>query len=126
MSDIGHNTGHGQLKAFISRIERLEVEGKAIDADKKDVYAEAKATGFDVKIMKKVIAIRRKDPADLQEEEALVETYLNALNASPPPASVSRAPAREAEPETAAESLPVAVSEPIDLDIPPFLDRRPK
>lgn len=68
-----------QLKQFISQIERLEEEKKALGDDIKDKFAEAKAVGFDPKIMKKVIALRKKPKAERTEEEQLIETYLHAL-----------------------------------------------
>lgn len=68
-----------QLKAFVERVERLEEEQKAINDDKKDVYGEARSMGFDVKILKRVIALRRKDPDQRLEEEAILDTYLRAL-----------------------------------------------
>lgn len=67
------------LKLFVERIERLEEECKTINDDKRDVYAEAKSSGFDVKALKAVIAYRRKDPADAEEQQTVFETYLNAL-----------------------------------------------
>lgn len=68
-----------QLRSFIERIERLEEEKKGIAEDIKEVYAGAKAVGFDVKILRKVIAIRKMDQADRQEQEALLEVYLHAI-----------------------------------------------
>lgn len=68
-----------ELKQFIERIERLEEEAAGINADKKEVYAEAKGRGFDTKAMKQILAIRRKDSAERQEEEAVLELYLQAL-----------------------------------------------
>jgi len=68
-----------QLKAFIERIERLEDEKMALADDIKEVYAEAKGTGFDTKIMRKIISLRKKDHAERQEEEAIMELYLQAL-----------------------------------------------
>ncbi|MGR6465427.1 DUF2312 domain-containing protein [Rhizobium sp. PAMB 3182] len=86
MTGAGRNSGadvHGiardQLKAFVERIERLEEENKAINDDKKDVYGEAKSMGYDVKILKQVIAIRRKDKDQRLEEQAILDTYLAAL-----------------------------------------------
>lgn len=84
MSKVGHNSDinaatAGQLKAFIERLERLEEEKKTIAADIKDVYGEAKANGFDVKTLRKIISLRRKEASDRQEEAALLETYLHAL-----------------------------------------------
>jgi uncharacterized protein (UPF0335 family) len=68
-----------QLKAFIERIERLEEEKKALSDDIKDVYGEAKGTGFDTKIIRKIVALRKKDHAERKEEEAIMELYLEAL-----------------------------------------------
>ncbi|GEL42281.1 UPF0335 protein [Methylorubrum extorquens] len=68
-----------QLKSIIDRIERLEDEKVGIAGDIKDVYAEAGANGFDVKTLRKIVALRRKDHDERQEEEALLETYLVAL-----------------------------------------------
>jgi uncharacterized protein (UPF0335 family) len=68
-----------QLKAFIERIERLEEEKAAIAGDIKDVYSEAKANGFDTKILRKVVSIRKQDKAERQEQEAILELYLQAL-----------------------------------------------
>jgi uncharacterized protein (UPF0335 family) len=68
-----------QLKAFIERIERLEEEKAGISGDIKDVYAEAKGTGFDTKVLRKIIALRKRDHAERQEEEAILELYMQAL-----------------------------------------------
>lgn len=68
-----------QLKAFIERIERLEEDKTAITGDIREVYAEAKANGFDVKIMRKVVALRKKDRNERLEEEAVLDLYLRAL-----------------------------------------------
>lgn len=68
-----------QLRQFISQIERLEEEKKGIAGDIKDKFLEAKATGFDVKAMRKVLAARRKSRAERQEEEAVVDVYMHAL-----------------------------------------------
>lgn len=69
----------GQLKSLVERIERLEEEKKTIGADIKEVYAEAKGHGFDTKILRKVIALRKKDKDAAQEEQALIELYADAL-----------------------------------------------
>jgi uncharacterized protein (UPF0335 family) len=69
----------GQLKSIIERIERLEEEKKAIAGDIKEVYAEAKGHGFDTKILRKVVSLRKKDANERQEEEAILELYLAAL-----------------------------------------------
>lgn len=73
----GHNSvGSGdQLKTIIERIERLEEEKKTFADDIKEVYAEAKGNGFDTKIIRKVIARRKRDRDELKEEEALIELY---------------------------------------------------
>ena len=68
-----------RLRSFIERIERLEEEKLALVADIKEVYAEAKGTGFDVKTMRRVISLRRMDASDRQEAAFLLDTYLSAL-----------------------------------------------
>ncbi len=67
------------LKAIIERIERLEEEKAALASDIRDVYSEAKAKGFDTKILRKIVGIRKKDHAERQEEEAILDLYLTAL-----------------------------------------------
>ena len=71
------NAGH--LRAFVERIERLEEEKKALSGDIKDVYAEAKANGFDAKIMRKIVSIRKQDRDSRIEEETILDLYLAAL-----------------------------------------------
>ena len=73
----------GQLKSLVERIERLEEEKKGIADDIRDVFAEAKAQGFDTKIMRQVIRLRKKDTAERQEEEALLDLYMHALGMAP-------------------------------------------
>ena len=68
-----------RLKSFSERIERLEEEKKALGADVKEVYGEAKSSGFDPKIMRKVVALRKLDPNDRQEQESLLQVYLDAV-----------------------------------------------
>lgn len=68
-----------RLKLLIERIERLEEEKKGIADDIKDVYAEAKAVGYDPKIMRKVVSLRKMDTADRREQDDLLETYKSAL-----------------------------------------------
>jgi uncharacterized protein (UPF0335 family) len=68
-----------QLKAIVERIERLEEEKKAIADDIRDVYAEAKGNGFDVKTLRTVVRLRKQDKNDRAEQEAILETYLHAL-----------------------------------------------
>ena len=75
----GHNTGSAQLKSFVERIEQLEDEKRALAEDLKEVYAEAKGSGFDTKQLRRVIAYRKKDPEQVQEEEAVFEMYLHSL-----------------------------------------------
>ena len=72
-----------QLRAFIERIERLEEEKKTIAEDIKDVYGEAKSMGFDVKVLRKVISIRKLDTNERMELDALTDTYLAALGMLP-------------------------------------------
>jgi uncharacterized protein (UPF0335 family) len=69
----------GQLKSLIERIERLEEEKAALTADIREVYAEAKGHGFDVKIIRQVIRMRKIETADRQEQEAILDLYLSAL-----------------------------------------------
>ena len=68
-----------QLRSFVERIERLEEEKKTIADDIKDVYAEAKGTGYDTKILKQVIKIRKQDKSEREEQEAILDLYLAAL-----------------------------------------------
>lgn len=68
-----------RLRLLIERIERLELEKKGIGDDIKDVYQEAKATGYDAKILRAVIRLRKMKPDDRKEFEAVLETYMNAL-----------------------------------------------
>lgn len=68
------------LRAFIERIERLEEEKKTISDDIKEVYAEAKGNGFDTKAIRALIRLRKKDPAERQEEESILDLYKAALN----------------------------------------------
>jgi uncharacterized protein (UPF0335 family) len=67
------------LKAFVERIERLEEEKKAIADDVRDVYAEAKANGFDTKALRAVVQLRRQDVDERREYEAILDTYMHAL-----------------------------------------------
>jgi len=78
MSDV-HGVARDQLRSFIERIERLEEEKKTISDDIKDVYGEAKGTGFDTPTLRKVIAIRKQDRDERMEQEAVLDTYLFAL-----------------------------------------------
>jgi uncharacterized protein (UPF0335 family) len=82
MPDVGGIAGD-RLKSFVERIERLEEEKKALANDIKEVYAEAKGTGFDIKIMRQIIRMRRMDKDDLDEQETLLDVYRRALGMLP-------------------------------------------
>ena len=68
-----------QLRAFIERIERMEEEKRAIADDIKEIYSEAKGNGFDTKVLRQVVRIRKQDHAERLEQEALLELYMAAL-----------------------------------------------
>ena len=74
-----HGLARDQLRAFVERIERLEEEKKTIADDIKEIYAEAKGNGFDVKVLRKVVAIRKQDASERLEQEAILDLYLHAL-----------------------------------------------
>ena len=74
---------HGQLKSIVERIERLEEEKKVIAGDIKEVYAEAKANGFDTKILRKVISLRKKEVTEREEEQSMLDVYMAALGMIP-------------------------------------------
>jgi uncharacterized protein (UPF0335 family) len=74
-----NTTAQGKLKSLIERIERLEEDKAAVANDLKEVYAEAKGEGFDVKIVRKVVRLRKQDSAKRQEEEALIDLYISAI-----------------------------------------------
>ncbi|MBL8688257.1 MAG: DUF2312 domain-containing protein [Rhodospirillaceae bacterium] len=78
MADVGGISGE-RLKSFIERIERLEEEKAALAADIKDVFAEAKGNGFDTKIMRQILKIRKMDKDDVDEQETLLDLYKQAL-----------------------------------------------
>ena len=78
MSDIG-GVASDRLKSFVERIERLEEEKKALADDIRDVYSEAKGAGFDVKILRQVIRLRKMEPNDRNEMEEVLSVYLRAL-----------------------------------------------
>ena len=73
------NVAADQLRLFIERIERLEEEKKTISDDIRDVYAEAKGNGFDVKALRTIVRLRKQDADERREQEAILETYLHAL-----------------------------------------------
>lgn len=77
--DVLNSAAQGRLRTIIERIERLEEDKAAVMADMKEVFAEAKGEGYDVKILRKVIRIRKQDKAKRQEEDAILDLYLSAL-----------------------------------------------
>jgi uncharacterized protein (UPF0335 family) len=79
ITESSQTVAAGQLRAFIERIERLEEDKKTISEDIKEVYAEMKGTGFDTKAVRTIIRLRKKDQAERQEEESILELYMNAL-----------------------------------------------
>lgn len=80
VEEIGHNgVAPDQLRSLVERIERLHEEREAIAGDIADIYGEAKANGFDTKIIRKIVALRKKDHAERMEEAAIMELYLEAL-----------------------------------------------
>lgn len=90
MADIGGIAGD-RLRSLIERIERLEEEKRTLAADIKEVYAEAKGTGFDPKTMRQIVRIRRMDKDDLDEQESLLDLYRRALGMLPDTAPASAA-----------------------------------
>jgi uncharacterized protein (UPF0335 family) len=85
MSEPGHNSGEtgdigaDRLRSLIERIERLEDERKAIGSDIKDIFTESKSAGFDVKVMRQLIRLRKQEPAEVEEQEQLLAVYRKAL-----------------------------------------------
>ena len=73
-----------QLRAFVERIERIEEEIKGLNEDKKEIFDEAKGEGYDVKILKEVIRLRRQDKKDRDEHDSLLEIYLHAIETAEP------------------------------------------
>lgn len=96
MPDVGGIAGE-RLKSFIERIERLEEEKRALAEDIKEVFSEAKGVGFDVRTMRQILKLRRMDQDDLDEQEALLDTYKRALGMAPDLARARGGP--EAEPK---------------------------
>ncbi|UJQ94011.1 DUF2312 domain-containing protein [Mariluticola halotolerans] len=78
-----HGVARDQLRAFVERIERLEEEKKAIAEDIKEVYAEAKGNGFDTKVLRQVVRIRKQDKSERMEQEAILDLYMHALGMVP-------------------------------------------
>ena len=73
------NIAADRLRSIVERIERLEEERKALSSDIKDIYAEAKSAGFDVKVLRQIISIRKQKPAEIEEAETLLDVYRRAL-----------------------------------------------
>ena len=78
-ADVG-GIAADRLRSIVERIERLEEERKQLSGDVKDIFAEAKSAGFDVKVIRQLLALRRKEPADVEEQETLLDLYRRALN----------------------------------------------
>ena len=79
MSQIGHNIAAERLMSIVERIEKLEEERKHLQEDIKDIYTEAKSAGFDTKVLRMLIASRKKDQDEWEAQQALLETYMQAL-----------------------------------------------
>jgi uncharacterized protein (UPF0335 family) len=73
------NIAGDRLRSIVDRIERLEEERKALASDIKDVYSEAKSAGFDVKVLRQLIRIRKQEPAEIEEQETLLDVYRRAI-----------------------------------------------
>jgi len=73
------NIAVDRLRSIVERIERLEEERRALAGDIKDIYAEAKSAGFDVKVLRALISLRKKEPAEVEEQETLLDVYRRAL-----------------------------------------------
>lgn len=121
-----------QLKSLIERIERLTEEKKGIADDIRDVYVEARSTGFDVKAIRRIVKLRGEDFDKRREEEAILETYMHALGMLADTPLGQSAIARATEPPPIAELPRVDTSHPpfapppspVDTTIPEFLSRR--
>jgi uncharacterized protein (UPF0335 family) len=90
------NFADGQLKSLVERIERIEEDKRELASDLRDMYAEAKGHGFDTKILRKVVALRRKDAVEREEEETLVGLYMSALGSTPLEQAIDKAKLKEA------------------------------
>ncbi len=77
--DATYRVTSSELRAFVERYERLDAEKKDIAEQQKEVMAEAKSRGYDTKVLRKIVALRKRDPADISEEEAVLELYKEAL-----------------------------------------------
>ncbi|MNH89721.1 hypothetical protein D3C73_422500 [compost metagenome] len=78
-ADVLNATAQGRLRSIVERLERLEEDKQVVMGDMKEVFAEAKGEGYDVKILRKVLRLRKQDKAKRQEEEAILDLYLSAL-----------------------------------------------
>ena len=80
MSEIGHNViAKDQLRAIIERIETVEQAVKELNSDKRDIFLEAKGNGYDLKALRTIVRMRKMDAGDRQEQETILETYMQAL-----------------------------------------------
>lgn len=82
MTQPGHNSGNiaaDRLRSIVERWERLDEEVRALRSDQKDIMQEAASAGFDKKVLRRLIAIRRQEPADVEEQDALLDTYKHAI-----------------------------------------------
>lgn len=82
MSEAGHNSGNisaERLRSIVERWERLDEEVAALRSDQRDIMQEAASAGFDKKVLRQLIAIRKRDPADVEEQDALLDTYKHAI-----------------------------------------------
>ena len=77
--DVLTSTSKGRLRTIIERIERLDEDKAAVMADQKEVFAEAKGEGYDIKVLRKVVRMRKQDKAKRQEEDAITDLYMSAL-----------------------------------------------
>ncbi len=117
MPDVGGIAGE-RLNSFIERIERLEEEKRALAEDIKEVYAEAKGTGFDTKIMRQLIRIRKRDQDELDEEETLHDVYKRALGMLPDAAPRGASRRNNADARPSPQSSPRTRGEERDPRIP--------
>jgi uncharacterized protein (UPF0335 family) len=106
MTGQGHNLPAGaRLRSFIERVERLDEEIKSLNADKSEIYKEARGEGFDAKVMRKVVTARKMDSADREEQDALFDLYWSAIHGEPEEAPRARARAREENEQPVPTSL---------------------
>ena len=88
MSDVTEISGN-RVRSFVERIERLETEIQELNDGKKEVFLEAKGEGFDVKILKEIIKLRKQDPEERDENETLLAVYMRAMESAPPAAKAA-------------------------------------